>query len=384
MESLGTLAGGVAHDFNNILGIILGHVSLLEIRRNENSAFEQSIRSINSAIQRGAGLVRQILTFARKTEVHPESIDVNKAILDLSRMIQETFPRVIEIILDLGEAIPIISIDNTQLHQALLNLCINARDAMMEQREGRPPGGKLIVRTTLVDGAVLASREGADASSQYVEISIADEGTGMSDATVKRIFEPFFTTKELGRGTGLGLSLVYGVVKTHGGFVDVDSRVGEGTVFRLYFPVTGSALPGEDRAPDGELPGEGKGEGVLIVEDEETLLDLLESTFLEKGYRVFLATDGMKGIAAYREHMSDIAVVVSDFGLPKADGSALLRSLQALNPSVKVVVASGFFEPHVKSELIRRGVRALLSKPYGLGEVLSVVRRVIDGTEPPL
>ncbi|HTY59501.1 MAG TPA: PAS domain S-box protein, partial [Bacteroidota bacterium] len=223
MESLGTLAGGVAHDFNNILGIILGHVSLLEIRRNENSAFEQSIRSINSAIQRGAGLVRQILTFARKTEVHPESIDVNKAILDLSRMIQETFPRVIEITLDLGQAIPIISIDNTQLHQALLNLCINARDSMMETRDGRAPGGKLTIRTTLVDGEVLASREGADPSLQYVEISVADQGTGMSNATVQRIFEPFFTTKELGRGTGLGLSLVYGVVKTHGGFIDVDS-----------------------------------------------------------------------------------------------------------------------------------------------------------------
>ncbi len=383
MESLGTLAGGVAHDFNNILGIILGHVSLLEIRRNENSAFEQSVRSINSAIQRGAGLVRQILTFARKTEVHPESIDVNKAIQDLSRMIQETFPRVIEIVLDLGEGIPIISIDNTQLHQALLNLCINARDSMMETRDGRVPGGKLTIRTTLVDGAVLASREGADPSSQYVEISVADQGTGMSDATVQRIFEPFFTTKELGRGTGLGLSLVYGVVKTHSGFVDVDSRLGEGTAFRLYFPVSGAAVPGEERAPEGESPASGKGEGVLIVEDEETLLDLLESTFSENGYRVFLACDGMKGIAAYREHMKDISVVLTDFGLPKADGAALLKSLQSINPDVKVVVASGFFEPKVKSDLVRRGVRALVSKPYGLAEVLSVVRKVIDGTETP-
>jgi two-component system, cell cycle sensor histidine kinase and response regulator CckA len=381
MESLGTLAGGVAHDFNNILGIILGHVSLLEMRRNENSAFEQSVRSINSAIQRGAGLVRQILTYARKTEVHPESIDVNKAILDLSRMIQETFPRTVEIILNLGEQIPIISMDNTQLHQALLNLCINARDAMMEQREGRAPGGKLTIRTLLVDGAVLSPREGADPSLQYVEISVSDQGTGMTDATVQRIFEPFFTTKELGRGTGLGLSLVYGVVKTHGGFVDVDSRLGEGTVFRLYFPVSGSAAPGEDRPQEGEGPAEGRGEGVLIVEDEETLLELLESAFLDKGYRVFLASDGVRGIAAYKEHMKEIAVVVTDFGLPKADGAALLGSLQELNPSVKVIVASGFFEPQVRANLVKKGVRALISKPYGLSEVLTVVRRVIDGAE---
>jgi PAS domain S-box-containing protein len=381
MKSLGTLAGGVAHDFNNILGIILGHVSLLEIRRNENSAFEQSIRSINSAVQRGAGLVRQILTFARKTEVHPESIDVNKAILDLSRMIQETFPRTIEIVLDLGEGVPLVSMDNTQLHQALLNLCVNARDAMMEERAGRAPGGKLTIRTLLVDGALLSSRQGADPSLKYIEISVADQGTGMTDATVQRIFEPFFTTKELGRGTGLGLSLVYGVVKTHGGFVDVDSRLGEGTAFRLYLPVSGSAAPGEERRPEGEAPAEGKGEGVLIVEDEALLRDLLNSAFLDKGYQVFLAADGMEGIDAYREHMNEIAIVVTDFGLPKADGAALLRSLQSMNPSVKVVVASGFFEPHVRSELMKRGVRALVSKPYGLADVLAVVRKVIDGAE---
>jgi PAS domain S-box-containing protein len=381
MESLGTLAGGVAHDFNNILGIILGHVSLLEIRRNENSAFEQSIRSINAAIQRGAGLVRQILTFARKTEVHPESIDVNKAILDLSKMIQETFPRTIEIVLDLGENIPIISIDNTQLHQALLNLCINARDAMMEQREGRAPGGKLTVRTLVVDGAVLSSREGADPSLQYVEISVGDEGTGMTDATVQRIFEPFFTTKELGRGTGLGLSLVYGVVKTHGGVIEVDSRLGGGTVFRLYFPVSGAHVSCDEKGEEGGAPLEGKGEAVLVVEDEETLLELLESAFLDNGYRVFLAPDGVKGLEEYREHMNEIAVVVTDFGLPKADGAALLRSLQALNPAVKVVVASGYFEPHVRGELIQLGVRALVAKPYGLSELLAIVRKVIDGAE---
>ncbi|HEX7573569.1 MAG TPA: PAS domain S-box protein, partial [Bacteroidota bacterium] len=382
MESLGTLAGGVAHDFNNILGIILGHVSLLEIRRNENSAFEQSIQSINSAIKRGAGLVRQILTFARKSEVHPELIDVNKAILDLSRMIQETFPRTIEIVLDLGERIPVVLMDNTQLHQALLNLCINARDAMMEPRDGRGLGGKLVIRTLLVDGAVLASREGVDPSLKYVEISVADQGMGMSDATIQRIFEPFFTTKELGRGTGLGLSLVYGVVKTHGGFVDVDSTLGEGTVFRLFFPVSESVPSGEERPLEGEIPAGGRGEGVLIVEDEPTLLDMLESTFLDRGYRVFHAADGLEGIDAYREHMDEIAVVVTDFGLPRADGGVLLSSLQSLNPSVKVVIASGFFEPHVRSELTKHGARALVSKPYGLTELLAVVREVIDGTEP--
>ena len=382
MESLGTLAGGVAHDFNNILGIILGHVSLLEIRRNENSAFEQSIHSINSAIKRGAGLVRQILTFARKSEVHPEAIDVNKAILDLSRMIQETFPRTIEIVLDLGEGIPIVLMDNTQLHQALLNLCINARDAMMEPREGGVPGGKLTIRTLLVDGAVLSSREGADPSLRYVEVSVADQGMGMSDATIQRIFEPFFTTKELGRGTGLGLSLVYGVVKTHGGFVDVDSTLGEGTVFRLFFPVSESVPSGEERPPEGKIPAGGKGEGVLIVEDEPTLLELLESTFLDKGYRVFMAADGVEGIDAYREHMDEIAVVLTDFGLPRADGGVLLSSLKSLNPAVKVVVASGFFEPHVRSELTKHGARALVSKPYGLTELLAVVREVIDGAEP--
>jgi CheY-like chemotaxis protein len=252
---------------------------------------------------------------------------------------------------------------------------------MMEEREGRAPGGKLTVRTLVVDGAVLSSREGADPSFQYVEISVADEGTGMADATVQRIFEPFFTTKELGRGTGLGLSLVYGVVKTHGGVIDVDSRLGEGTVFRMYFPVSGAHVSSDEKGEEGGASLEGKGEAVLVVEDEETLLELLESAFLEKGYRVFIAQDGVKGLEAYREHMNEIAIVVTDFGLPKADGAALLRSLQSLNPAVKVVVASGYFEPHVRAELIRLGVRALVAKPYGLSELLAIVRKVIDGAD---
>ena len=378
MESLGTLAGGVAHDFNNILGIILGHVSLLEIRRNENAAFAQSIRAINSAIQRGAGLVRQILTFARKSEVHPEAVDVNRAVQELARMIQETFPRVIEIILDLGEGIPLISIDNTQLHQALLNLCINARDAMMEHSPGRSRGGRLTIRTLVVDGEVLASREDVDRARRYVEISVGDQGVGMSDATVQRIFEPFFTTKEFGKGTGLGLALVYGVVRTHGGFVDVDSRLGEGTVFRLYLPVTEGALPDSEQGQGSSAVARGKGEGILIVEDEAPLMDLLETAFLDHGYRVFTATDGLEGLKAYRDHAGEIAVVLTDFGLPKADGATLLRSLQSVNPNVAVVVASGYFEPHSRAELARRGARALVAKPYGLAEVLTVVRKVLD------
>ncbi|HTO94429.1 MAG TPA: PAS domain S-box protein, partial [Bacteroidota bacterium] len=379
MESLGTLAGGVAHDFNNILGIILGHVSLLEIRRNENASFAQSIRAINSAIQRGAGLVRQILTFARKSEVHPESIDVNRAVQDLARMVQETFPRVIEIVLDLGEGIPLISIDNTQLHQALLNLCINARDAMMDLSDGRA-GGRLTIRTLVVDGDVLASREEADPARRYVEISVADQGVGMSDATIQRIFEPFFTTKEFGKGTGLGLALVYGVVRTHGGFIDVDSRLGEGTVFRLYFPVTDGNAPAAEAGQGSAAVPQGKGEGVLIVEDETPLLDLLESAFCDNGYTVFTAADGVEALKKYKEHAAEIAVVLSDFGLPKADGAALLRSLQSVNPKVAVVVASGFFEPHARAELTRRGARALVAKPYGLADVLTVIRNVIDAS----
>ncbi|HUI10181.1 MAG TPA: PAS domain S-box protein, partial [Bacteroidota bacterium] len=380
MESLGTLAGGVAHDFNNILGIILGHVSLLEIRRNENAAFAQSIRAINSAIQRGAGLVRQILTFARKSEVHPESVDVNRAVQELARMVQETFPRVVEIVLELGEEIPLISIDNTQLHQALLNLCINARDAMMEQSPGHAQGGRLTIRTMVIDGDVLATREDADPERRYVEISVADQGVGMSDATVQRIFEPFFTTKEFGKGTGLGLALVYGVVRTHGGFIDVDSRLGEGTVFRLYFPVTDGATTSLETGQGSAAVPRGRGEGILVVEDEAPLMDLLESAFLDNGYRVFTATDGVEGLNVYREHAKEIALVLTDFGLPKADGAALLKSLKSVNPGVAVVVASGFFEPHARAELTRRGARALVAKPYGLSEVLTVVRNVIDAS----
>lgn len=378
MQSIGTLAGGIAHDFNNILGIILGHVSLLQKRTQDPLAFHHSIDAITKAIQRGAGLVRQILTFARKTEIHPEPVNVNEAIQDLSRMIHETFPKTIEIDLHLSDGIPLITMDHTQFHQALLNLCVNARDAMMTPRDNRPQGGKLMIRTGLIDGATLTKYDRAATSQPYVHISVSDEGSGMSEETRQRIFEPFFTTKKIGEGTGLGLSLVYGVVKSHNGIIEVETRLGEGSTFHMYFPLTESDSGPAGEPTESETQVTGGKEGVLIVEDEAALLALLEAAFSDRGYHVHSARDGVEAVNAYQKHKEDIALVVTDLGLPKYDGASVVSKLLTVNPSLRIVVASGFFEPDVKSRLVSAGVRGFLSKPYRMDEVLTLVRNVLD------
>ncbi|HUI63588.1 MAG TPA: PAS domain S-box protein, partial [Bacteroidota bacterium] len=378
MQSIGTLAGGVAHDFNNILGIILGHISLLEKRAHDPVGFEHSIEAITKAIQRGAGLVRQILTFARKTETHPEPVNVNESIQDLARMILETFPKTIEIRLDLSDGIPLITIDHTQFHQALLNLCVNARDAMMTPRDDHPQGGKLTVRTDLASGAALARYDGASAALPYVHISVSDDGPGMSEEVRQRIFEPFFTTKKIGEGTGLGLALVYGVVKSHNGIVVVETMLGEGSTFHLYFPMTEGASPSPVETARTELHVPGGKEGLLVVEDEAALLGLLEAAFSDRGYHIHSAQDGSEAVEVYRKEKDDIALVVTDLGLPKSDGASVVRQLLSINPLLRIIVASGFFEPEVKSQLTSIGVRGFLSKPYRMEEVLLLVREVLD------
>lgn len=240
MESIGTLAGGMAHDFNNILGIILAHSSVLKERRTNHVRFEQSVEAIMNAAQRGVGVVRQLLTFARRTDVTTEVVDINRAIDDIIVILKETFPKTITFGVDLRRSIPAIVVDSNQLHQALLNLFVNARDAILGDSILESSGGTITVQTSSVDGTRVRERFADASAERYVCIRVADTGCGMDDAMLQRVFEPFFTTKKEGKGTGLGLSVVYGIVKTHQGFVDVESTVGKGSSFFLYFPIHNS------------------------------------------------------------------------------------------------------------------------------------------------
>ncbi len=372
MEGIGTLAGGIAHDFNNILGIILGYSTLLAHTKNNPQKFSENMAAINQSVHRGANLVRQILTFARKSETSFEIVDVNIMAKELLSMVTQTFPKVVSFSHNFQEGLPPISADPSQLHQAILNLCVNARDAM-------PTGGTLSLSTGLQSGEDLRKRLSDASESHYVFVAVSDTGVGMTDHLKSRIFEPFFTTKEPGKGTGLGLAVVYGIVNAHHGFVDVESEPGKGTTFRLYFPIHVS-LKEEYKAgkpKNGESP-HGSSEAILVVEDEELLLNMVRALLEENGYTVFTALDGKGALAVYDLHRNEIKLVLTDMGLPRLSGTEVFIRLREINPDIKVILVSGYLDAELKTELLKAGARAFLQKPYVPGEVLRIIREVLD------
>jgi two-component system, cell cycle sensor histidine kinase and response regulator CckA len=371
MESIGTLAGGVAHDFNNILGIILGYCSLIEKENCDPKKILESANAINKAVERGAGLVQQILTFARKTEIAFMPIHLPDVVHELVSMLEQTFPKIISIKESFAPSIPDIYADRTQINQALLNLCVNARDAM-------PNGGMLFIKVnTLVKEQVREKFINAN-QEQYVCLSVTDTGQGMNEATRIRVFDPFFTTKEGGKGTGLGLSVVYGVVQAHHGFIDLESELGCGTTFRIYFPISITYKTDTDKKEQINPFEPGGTETILVVEDETSLLKVLELTLSAKGYTIYTAEDGISAVNIYNQYNDEIQLILSDIGLPGINGLAEFQQLKKINPDVKIIFASGYFEPTTKNELHQAGAKGFLQKPYKTAEVLTKIREVLD------
>ena len=371
LESIGTLASGIAHDFNNILGIILGYSTILERLRENPKSFSESVAAIRKATQRGALLVKQLLLFARRTDALFETVSLNDIVVEIGSVVQETFPKTITLSMNLQQKLPMIVADAIQIHQVLLNLCLNARDAMANN-------GTLAIATKTVEGKVVSSRFAKATARQYVRIEVADTGIGMDETTRQRIFEPFFTTKSSGKGTGLGLAVVFGIVEHHGGFIDVRSVPREGTSFTVYLPVPERPLE-EIRAAGKsikEIPG--GTESILIIEDEEMLRELLKACLVSKGYTVLTAEDGVRGVEVYEEHQKTIAVVLSDMGLPLLNGQDVFNRIRKINPEAKVIIASGDLEPETKARMYRAGLKGFIQKPYLNDEVLQKIREVID------
>jgi signal transduction histidine kinase/integral membrane sensor domain MASE1 len=377
MESIGTLAGGIAHDFNNVLNIIRGYATLMGRQLSGNSETADSLKIIDQEIERGASMVRQLLTVARKTETLLAAANANEVVLTVSELIKQTFPKTIDLELHLDRALPPVLADPNQLSQALLNLCVNARDAM-------PTGGKLSISTDLITGNEMRHRHPGSSTDPHVCIVIADTGTGIDETVRRRIFEPFFTTKPFGQGTGLGLAMVYGIVKNHNGIIDVESEPGRGTIFRLYLPmlridkksavdeiVREEALGGRDANYRGT---------VLVAEDEERMVQLLRKLLLQAGYQILAATDGRQAIDLYQHHKKDVDIVLVDLGLPKASGSEVIRALKEQNPCVKIIVATGYLEPELKSDLLRAGVTDYVQKPYKISDVLEKLSSTMNKT----
>jgi PAS domain S-box-containing protein len=358
MESLGTLAGGVAHDFNNILNIIQAYASVLSEHGARREDVSKNVTVINDTVKRGAVLVRQLLTMARKSEgLELEPINLNHLIQAVLPLVRETFPKTIDLSCSLEPNLPPIMGDKNQIEQALLNLALNARDAM-------PRGGRLAFKTQFLDGAALQPL--GDPEQRYACIEVNDTGIGIDDKIRERIFEPFFTTKAKGQGTGLGLSMVYGIAKSHNGFVDVESRPMAGTSFRLYFPIIPITVAAKEPMieADVETMATSNGTGtVLIAEDEANMLQLLEKIFLSRGYKVLTVSDGQAALDIYRRHKEEIAVVLLDLGLPKLSGRDVLVEIRRDNSDVKIILTSGYIDPATKIEIDSLQVM-LLPKPY--------------------
>jgi PAS domain S-box-containing protein len=374
-EALGTLAAGMAHDFNNLLGVVLGHAALLAQDPDDPERTARAAEALRLAGERGVSLVRRILTFARRSDARFEVVDAWATVAEVERLLVDILPRniALEVSADPGQAF--VWADRGQLQQVLLNLCVNARDAM-------PSGGSLALRVTRAPGARVRQRCPEAAASEYVELSVTDTGHGMSEQTRHRVFEPFFTTKEPGKGSGLGLSVVYGIVKAHGGSVDVESAQGSGTVFRLYLPLCLAPAP----TPPEARPRTGHGT-VLLVEDEEMLAEVGRAWLEDAGYDVLVASDGDEAVEMFRAQAGSVDLVVCDLGLPKRGGREVYFALRELAPRVPVILVSGYIEPSERVELARAGVAGFLEKPYREEELLETVTgvRALAGepSDPP-
>ncbi len=368
MESIGTLAGGIAHDLNNLLSPIVMGVELLkpavadEIHRKVLETMEHSAR-------RGTDLVRQVLSFARGVEGARVAVHIGHILREVESITLNTFPRSISFRSKVEAGLWLVQGDPTQLNQVLLNLCVNARDAM-------PEGGTLILeaRNVTIDESHAAMNRTIPAG-RYVAIDVIDTGSGIPRDVVDRIFEPFFTTKEPGKGTGLGLSTALGIVRNHGGVVTVESESGKGSTFRVYLPAQADSAA---TVADSEIPAErprGQGELILVVEDDASVLSITTQTLRTYGYEVLTAEDGAQAMGLYALHRDRIAAVLADIMMPVMDGVALITALRRVNPEARIIATSGLHGNAAKA--ISAGAQHFLMKPYNGEAILGTLHRLL-------
>jgi len=374
MEAVGTLAGGIAHDFNNLLQGILGFTQMLLMEKDGNDPDTAKLEQIEKAAHRASELTQQLLAFSRKVESNLRPVDLNQELEQVRNLLERTIPKMIAIELHLEDHLNVIRADPAQLEQVIMNFGVNARDAM-------PDSGKLVFETENVTldeeycKAHLGARPG-----RYVLLSISDTGQGMDKETLEHIFEPFFTTKGVGSGTGLGLAMVYGIIKSHGGYIMCYSEPGEGTTFKIYLPVMeGDPVRNETETNRNAAVPEGGSETILLVDDEEILRDIGKDILEKFGYTVLLAADGESALELYRENPEDISLVILDIVMPGMGGKKCLEEILKMNPQAKVVMASGYSINGRVKEVLDGGARAFIKKPYELKQMLAEVRKVLDG-----
>lgn len=367
LESVGTLASGIAHDLNNILTPILTASQLLQLKySNVDERNQQLFKTIESNAKRGAALVKQVLHFTRGVEGKRTIVQVNHLFSEIQQIIEETFPKSIELATNIKPDLWAVIGDATNLHQVIMNLVVNARDAM-------PNGGTLSISAENIFIDQQYARMNLDACvGPYIAITIADTGMGMPTEILDRIFEPFFTTKEIGKGTGLGLSTVRGIIKGFGGFVNVSSQVGKGTEFKVFLPAVEAAVT--PLSEDLELL-KGNGELVLVVDDEAKILETTKISLETYNYRVLTAKDGIEAIALYAQYQDDISIVLMDMMMPSMDGVTTTRTLQKINSLVKIIAVSGLAANDKLTG--NAAVKAFIAKPYTTKELLQTLHSVL-------
>lgn len=371
IDSIGQLAGGVAHDFNNILASVLGAASIMRRRLTEESNLYKYVQIIEVAARRGSSLTRQLLTFARKTETSDELVDVNSVIGETILMFERSVPKDIKIITNLSEELTTVRGDSGQIQQALLNLFLNAKDAM-------PDGGSLTIQSgiVMIDARVTETFASVKPG-PFVRIRVSDTGVGIDTAIKTRVFEPFFTTKNA--GTGLGLSVLYGVVQNHGGFVEVESEPGRGTMFSIHVPHSGGGVRAviEERrqtVPRGH-------ENVLIIDDEMSVCEIARDLLSELGYTVLQASDGKAGVDLYKNRIGSIDIVLLDLNMPLMGGKETFEQLRTINPNVNIIILTGYGE-HAIRDGFKGEADSFLQKPFQLEDLAVKIRQVLDSRKP--
>jgi two-component system cell cycle sensor histidine kinase/response regulator CckA len=373
MEAIGTLAAGVAHDFNNLLTTILGYSELALSRRPPIAPLRKDLEEIHAAGRRAAGLTRQLLIFSRKQVVQAQPLDLGKLVLGIEKMLGRMIREDIRLVTEAGESPAWIKADPGQIEQVLLNLVVNAKDAM-------PNGGILTIRTSLSElPPSIAVETPSVHRGKYVSLTVSDNGCGMDRKTMGHIFEPFFTTKEVGKGTGLGLSTVYGIVKQANGHIQVESAPGKGTTFRIWFPpheekeLPPLAVPAATSAPGA------CSETILVVEDSDMLLGLVRNILEGEGYQVLTAGHGEEALRIFREFQGSIRLLLTDVVMPNMNGWELVARARALHPEVKILLMSGYPEKEIEADGSLTTREPFLPKPFSPKALKEKVRKILDG-----
>ena len=367
MEAIGTLAGGIAHDFNNLLMVIQGNVSLMLLDIHPSHPHYEMLKMIEKKVQSGSRLTSQLLGYASKGRYEIKPINLNQLVEETCEAFGRT-RKSITIHRDMAQRLFPIEADHGQIEQVLMNLMVNSGDAM-------PFGGDLFLRTANLSHNEIRGKIYQPKAGDYVLLMVTDTGIGMDSKTLERIFDPFFTTKEFGKGTGLGLALVYGIIKGHGGYIDVESEKGKGTTFKIYLPATRKKVEKARKGPDPILKGT---ETILIIDDEDLVLEVGQKFLNFMGYQVLTARDGEEALEIYRNNQGKIDLVILDLIMPKMEGGEVFDRLKEISPDVKILISSGYSLDGEPSKILERGAQGFIQKPFDIKQLSQSIRTILS------